>query len=208
MVYRQLFLTNHQAELLAQPDNVAKLFNALDIRVPPKLLIVLQWDGHFRRQMATAATSNRVVSTHERKNGAFVNGEASQDAEAGLDRFMAEVLIPLAVQTNAIVICDAVSQFELSASFMRMVAVQRASFADGMPFTIIAMTDEIHCLYSNFKQDCHWRAVRRRSRAWAKRDAKLTELLINQGVYKIMHRYDLSTADDPLLVPLDCRSAC
>ena len=51
-----LFLTNHQAELLAQPDNVAKLFNALDIRVPPKLLIVLQWDGHFRRQMAAAAT--------------------------------------------------------------------------------------------------------------------------------------------------------
>ena len=107
-----LFLTNKQAELLASPENVAKLVSTLEVNGhvngKPKLLIVLQWDGCFRAQLAAAAPANTFHNAHERTNGAFLNGDDARAAESRLDRFMLEVLIPLAVQTNAMVICDAV----------------------------------------------------------------------------------------------------
>ena len=60
----------------------------------------------------------------------FLSTAEERAAEESIDVFMTEVLIPLAVRTNALVICDAVKQFELSSSFLRMVAVQRAKFGD------------------------------------------------------------------------------
>ena len=109
-----LFLTNRQAELLASPENVAKLFNTLEVDGhvygKPKLLIVLQWDGMFRSQLQAAAPGNYAYfyNAHERTNGPFLNGDDARAAESRLDQFMLDVLIPLAVRTNAIVICDAV----------------------------------------------------------------------------------------------------
>ena len=73
-----LFLTNKQEELLASPENVGKLFNALEVDGhvygKPKLLIVLQWDGRFRTQLQAAGPGNFYsYNVHERTNGPFVN---------------------------------------------------------------------------------------------------------------------------------------
>lgn len=107
-----LFLTNKQAELLESPENVAKLFKALEVdghvHSKPKLLIVLQWDGRLRAHMQAAGRGNPSHNTYERTNGPFLNGDDARTAESRLDQFMLDVLIPLAVRTNAIVICDAV----------------------------------------------------------------------------------------------------
>ena len=193
-----LFLTNDQADILAHPDNIAKLISSFEVlrrtppcptaprrappcppchaapnrapphptvprRTPPchaaprratpqfnltpKLLIILQWDGEFRTHQSAAGPGNADNSAINRAQGAFLTIEAARLAETQLDHFMLDVLIPLAVQTNAMVICDAVRDFELSASFLRMVAVQRASFPGDLPFSIVAVTDEIHCFY-------------------------------------------------------------
>ena len=84
-----------------------------------------------------------------------------------------------------------------------MVAVQRASFKGGiLPFSIIALTDEIHCFYANADPSCHWRTVRRQSRAWAKRDKKLLALNCTPDLMLNYHRYDLS-ADAPLVIITD-----
>ena len=91
---------------------------------------------------------------------------------------------------------------ELSASFLRMVAVQRASFGATLPFSVLAFTDEIHCFYANTDPSCRWRAVRRQSRAWAKRDQKLVEHNCGPECMKDTHRYDLS-ADAPLVIITD-----
>lgn len=223
-----LFLTNKQAELIASQENVAKLFIALGVdghvHSKPKLLIVLQWDGRFRAHIQAAGPGNTSYNAHERTNGPFLNGDDARTAESRLDQFMLDVLIPLAVRTNAIVICDAVKvqctphvttttpttfshhtsqEFELSASFLRMVAVQRASFNGGiLPFSILAFTDEIHCFYANADPKCHWRTVRRQSRAWAKRDQELHALNCTPKVMLNYHRYDLS-ADAPLVIITD-----
>lgn len=70
---------------------------------------------------------------------AFADLAGERRAEERLDRFMSEVLIPLAAQTNAIVFCNACPNVcILSASLTRMYAVQvceaptpRGSCCDG-----------------------------------------------------------------------------
>ena len=125
-----LFLTNAQANLLASPENIPKLMGptGLDPKHDPKLLIVLQWDGDSRRHFSTFPQNGAFPTKEMRQNGPFETADEGRAAETRLDNFMREVLIPLAVQTNAVILCDAVHQFELSASFLRMVSVQRASF--------------------------------------------------------------------------------
>ena len=88
-----------------------------------------------------------------------------------------------------------------------MVAVQRASFNGGtLPFSILAFTDEVHSFYANADTNCHWRAVRRQSRAWAKRDQKLLALNCTPESMKNESRYDLS-AEAPFVIITDCIDA-
>ena len=85
-----------------------------------------------------------------------------------------------------------------------MVALQRSCFPGKLPFTIVAMTDEIHCLYANDKPSCRWRAIRRGSAAWSKRDPELFDLFNNQShlLTKFFPRYDISP-DAPLVIITD-----
>lgn len=79
------------------------------------------------------------------------------------------------------------------------------------------MTDEIHCFYTNPKPDCHWRTVRRQSRAWAKRDKMLVDMYHEMNEARIKQygaeagmtnwpRYDLSP-DAPNIIITDCIDA-
>ena len=85
-----LFLTNRQADLLASPDNVAKLVDSLEVygyvHYKPKLLILLQWDACFRAQMGAAGPGNTFHNQHELTNGAFLDGADARAAESRLDR--------------------------------------------------------------------------------------------------------------------------
>jgi len=57
----------------------------------------------------------------------FGSREDERDALDKIDRFMADVLIPLAAQTNAIVVCEAVREAcVLSTSLRRMLALGRS----------------------------------------------------------------------------------
>jgi hypothetical protein len=99
------------------------------------------------------------------------------------------------------VICDGIAEFELSASFLRMVDVQRAKFVDGLPFTIVAFADEMLGMYHNHNKHAHWRMVRRQSRAWAKRDKVLYELIC--GNYDSRKPFLDLSPDAPNLVVTD-----
>ena len=57
--------------------------------------------------------------------------DTEQDAESRIDRFMETCLIPLAIRTHAIVLCDALSnQNILSASFNRISAIMCRKFGE------------------------------------------------------------------------------
>ena len=82
-----------------------------------------------------------------------------------------------AAQTHAIVLCAAVpNDCMISASFLRMYAVCKSKWTGPPPFTVLSLTNAIADFYINPDEGAHWRNVRRASRAWRQRDAKLLEV--------------------------------
>merc|ERR1719506_1235425 len=74
--------------------------------------------------------------------------DTEEDAESRIDRFMEHCLVPLAIRTRAIVLCDAlINQSVLSASFTRISAVMSQKFGNQPPFTVISATNDIISLY-------------------------------------------------------------
>ena len=67
----------------------------------------------------------------------FLTPEEERATEQRIDNFMAEVLIPLAAQTNAIVLTPFIDLSILTVSLMRMFSVQRSKWGGKPPFTII-----------------------------------------------------------------------
>ena len=89
--------------------------------------------------------------------------------------FMADVLIPLAAQTNAIVLCNAVhAECHLSTSFTRMYKAKRPQWKGDTPFTVLSTTCDMGQIYTNTNKHAAWREVRRQCRAWRQRDKKIT----------------------------------
>lgn len=73
---------------------------------------------------------------------------------------MSEVIIPLAAQTNAIVICSAVKTFcALTSSFTRALALASAKWTKGVPFTVLSMSDCVPVFYLNPNASSVWREV-------------------------------------------------
>ena len=78
-----------------------------------------------------------VVGSHP----PFSTREEERLAEARIDLFMSDVLIPLAASTNAVVICCALQGWcALSESFTRMYSLVRARYPGRPPFTVISAT--------------------------------------------------------------------
>ena len=131
----------------------------------------------------------------------FATSGEWRDAEANLDRFMLEVVLPVAIQTNAIIVCSAIQQMALSAAFLRMASLEQSKFAGGAkPFSVIATVGDIYNFYINPNASTHWREVRRASKAWRKRDRKFLELLGDRATTSTAWRWDISSDAEILLV--------
>lgn len=177
-----LFLSNPQAEFLASsPGSLHKMLEALELP-KPKLVINLLTSQGFRTYCSIREFSANDLRTEDacirQGQPPFLDDDAELVAEELIDRFMADVLIPLAAQTNAIILCSATPQnCILAASLTRMYAVQRSKWSGRPPFTILSCSPNITLLYCNENPMATWREVRRASRAWRQRDRKLLELV-------------------------------
>ena len=135
-VKKVLFLTNNQADLIAkEPASMSKMLDRLEVGKPQLVISLLEsngfgqfckgfeekaFDGHRRTSWAAGLVSSRA---------AFLNVQDEMVAEGKVDTFMSEVLLPLAADTNAVVICNAIpGSCILSASFLRMFAAKRATW--------------------------------------------------------------------------------
>ena len=93
------FLTNRQAELLSESESsVDNLLRALDMTHEPKLLIVLQPEMGFTSHNSCFETPVNwgMQQGMEYQRGPYANDQEDRDTVARLDRFMLEVMIPLA----------------------------------------------------------------------------------------------------------------
>ena len=116
---------------------------------------------------------------------------------------MADVIIPLAAQTHAVVLCDAIpGECMLSTSFLRMYSLMKSKWSGPTPFTVISITNTIGYFYRNPAENAHWKSVRRASRAWRQRDAKLFEVFGPKDDDPPMH-YDLDP-NAALTILTDC----
>ena len=177
-----LFLTNAQATLLAkEPASMQKMLDRLEVGQPQLVINLLQSRGFGAHQKAYGPTG---FSTRRMNWAAgimnlrspFLDLEGERMAGARLDVFMRKVLIPLAAETKAVVITGALPALcELSASFLRMVAAQRATWTK-LPFTVLSVSSDITELYSNKSLDSYWKDVSRRSHAWMLRDARMNKV--------------------------------
>ena len=182
---KMLFLTNAQADFLcSSPDSLQKMLDALETPKPKLVINLLTshgFDGYCKIKQMSAKDLLGEDAGIVYGRAAFTSAAEERRAEERLDRFMAEVLIPLAAQTNAIVFCNASpSVCILSAALTRMYAVQRSKWGSKAPFTIISATAAIALFYCNPDSGANWRGVRKQSRAWRARDKKLLELVHRQ----------------------------
>jgi hypothetical protein len=180
---RLLFLTNSQAELLAgSSSSLQKMLDALEIP-KPKLVINLLTSQGFTSYCTLALTSTAEALGMEEaglvpNRGPFLSREDEIQALEKLDHFMANVILPMAAQTQAIIICNAIpSDCVLSSSLTRMLSVHRARWGKDIPFTVLSVSGSINYLYRNLDDGAVWRGIRRASRAWRQRDRKLVELV-------------------------------
>jgi hypothetical protein len=118
-------------------------------------------------------------------------------ANERLDHFMSSVILPLAAQTRAIILCNAISNIcALSSSLTRMLAVHRATWGKDTPFTVLSLTGNVQALYRNKNQSAIWRSIRRSSRAWRQRDRKILELMYSKYNGKVSTLVLLSFFDE------------
>ena len=105
-------------------------------------------------------------ATHSTAAGIVANpppflSQAEDDAaEEKIDRFMAEVLIPIAESSNAIVVCDCLKgDCFLSSSFLRVMDLQRGRWAGTCPITVLSFSCDLAALYHNPDLSSSWREL-------------------------------------------------
>jgi hypothetical protein len=180
-----LFLTNAQAEYLSSSQQtLVKMLDALELPKPKLVINILMSQG-FRAN--TDIQGDRPFACEKQEAGlvnhrpAFLSLEEERAAEGKIERFMADVLLPLAAQTNAIVLCSAdPSSCVLSAALTRVFGLLRAKWGAKPPFTLISVFGSVHNLYRNSDLNASWREMRKLSRSWRQRDRMLTEMVARQ----------------------------
>jgi hypothetical protein len=180
---RLLFLTNSQAEFLASSSaSLQKMLDALEVPKPKLIINLLSSQGF------TDYVTNAVYGSIEDygieeaglvpARGAFMTLDDEISAIEKLDHFMASVILPLAAQTQAIIISNACpADCVLSSSLTRMLSVHRSKWGKDIPFTVLSVSGSVPYLYQNPDESAVWRSIRRASRAWRQRDRKLLELV-------------------------------
>ena len=183
-----LFLTSTQADLLAgNVGSMELLFSALEIPLQgpgsPKVTLSLGPSKGFSNHLnGKGANSEGRRKGLGRVRPPFLSDEEERLAEQRLDTFLADVLLPLAARTHAIVFVDAfASSCLLTKAFLRMVALHRGKWGGSLPFWIIAMSSSMQNLYRNPDAQSEWRFVKQHCRAWGYRDASILEAMRHLG---------------------------
>lgn len=161
---RVLFLSPRQAELIANDRaSIAKMiFDGFQASSPGMFIQLL-----FSAGFDSPCPSDKDMS----------------DCTDKLDRFMAEVVIPLAAENHAVVFTSADKRCGLSEAFNRVTSLMRTKWGDTLPFTVLSVVPDLLPLYTNPNPSAHWRKVRDASAAWRVRSPHLRHL-VNEQIQK------------------------
>jgi len=211
-----LYLTNKQAALF---DDLAmeRCLQALDIG-DPKFIIMLSTSTGVRSQMVkahaecigTPATEWGTSHTGWMRgfNSTEINLSDERAVESQLLLFMRTCVLPVAMQTRALIIISGADDCYLGAALSEVALGEQVRLGKDCPFTVIATASE---------HEVHYRAVRRgslacqiakQSQSWRNRLNFTTQFwkTINNGV---LQQCDLSPAGKMSFnVSLVCNHSC
>ena len=183
---RLLYLSNKQADSIASsPKALQKMLDALEIK-QPKLVINLlsSWGLRASLNLYPEQEYNKNTETAglQFNNPAFLDDEQEQRTRAQLDMFMADVILPLAAATNALIIANGITgDCALAGSLSRSFSLQRAKWAGAPPFTILSISPCTPILYYNKDKDSYWRMIQQGSTAWKTADKSMEERVQKHG---------------------------
>jgi hypothetical protein len=159
---RLLFLTNSQAEFLAgSSSSLQKMLEALEIPRPKLIINLLSSQGFtdYCKNMGAMEDLGKEETGLVPGRGSFLALDDEISAIEKLDHFMASVILPLAAQTQAIIICNACpNNCMLSSSLTRMLSVHRSKWGQDIPFTVLSVSANVPYLYQNPDESAVWRS--------------------------------------------------
>ena len=113
-----------------------KLIEALELPRPKLVinLLISQGFSGWVKEISQRTTASHYLYGIAQGYASFTSASDQRVAEEKIDRFMMDVLIPLAVQTNAIVLCTSEkNSCILSTSQHRMLALERTKWGNSEP---------------------------------------------------------------------------
>eukprot|EP01046_Picozoa_sp_COSAG06_P046212 COSAG06_NODE_6514_length_2898_cov_3.997998_2_plen_729_part_01 len=198
-VMRLLYLTNMQAQLF-KAETVPLLLRAFEVSTPSLVINLMSsqcYPRYYQLAFESEADKREVgggqwglnvqSSTHS-----FVSRDEATQACRRLINFFKEVLMPLAAETNAIVLCPASNVEALSTALAEVMPLFTAKSGGNLPFTVLSITPaagilDYSTLYDPQSLSCE---IANKSKYWKKALPKLEATAPN-----IAKEYDMSVQE-------------
>eukprot|EP01043_Picozoa_sp_COSAG02_P019711 COSAG02_NODE_958_length_15648_cov_5.487620_13_plen_705_part_00 len=162
---RILYLTNMQARLFGA-ETVPKMLNVFEVS-QASLVINLMDSGGYPVEYDTDAGSETAVESEQGDVGlenyecphnvfhpdfdSFASRSEATQATRRLSKFFKEVLLPLAAETNAIILCNACNGDILAATLTEVLPTFAAQFGGKVPFTVFGMLGALEVAWSTLE---------------------------------------------------------
>jgi hypothetical protein len=156
---RVLYLTNMQAQLF-DAETVPKMLTAFEIQSSPSLVINLMmsmcFPPTFRVSVDLPELSEQEKADYHYleinnaygNSDSFLSREDATTAGRRLTNFFKEVLLPLAAETNAIIITSGSSQDILALTLGEVLPLFRARYGGKLPFTVLVTVTALNFAYN------------------------------------------------------------
>eukprot|EP01045_Picozoa_sp_COSAG04_P015628 COSAG04_NODE_1248_length_7581_cov_24.589453_1_plen_386_part_10 len=144
-----LYLTNMQAQLF-KAETVPKMLQAFELPQPSLVINLMGsfcYPCFFDCSMPPSFTQQerddfyRLAPHNVQGNShSFVSGDEATQGCRRLSSFFKEVLLPLAAETNAIVLCSARDAEQMSTTLAEVMPLFTAKYGGQLPFTVLTIT--------------------------------------------------------------------
>jgi hypothetical protein len=198
-VARVLYLTNMQAQMFSV-ETVPKMMQAFEVKKASLVINLLYsagaelWNESYWPEGMTAEERREFhgLSPHTTAGPEppFLSNREQNQLEMRLTMFFKDVLLPLAAETNAIVLCDANVNCALSKTLADTLPLFVAKYGGVLPFTLFGIGAAPNWSERVFRDPSSSSAeLAHRSKNWRKGFAKLEA--VNNRDTKSVRRLDL-----------------
>ena len=194
--HKVLYLSNKQARLLAHtPGSMKRVFEAFEIPTPKLVIRLIQSTG------GVDWTRSRIRAGINLQYPYPGGEEEALQAERNLYHFMEEVLLPLAAETNALILVQAtVGSCMLTSALGQALDLHRNRFGERPPFAVTALTSDFDKLYNNENPSAKWRDFAKVVSSWRRRHRGVLQDFFKRHGGRDSIAYDMSDAFSQYIV--------